>query len=195
MTYSSGYPEKFRIQHWCIWKCDLQNHSQQNGCDFVDHIFKCIFLKENCCLSIEMSLKFGPKGPLNWQYVTKGPADGLALNRCQPITWINKDLCQKQVSQAWISNCIPQNTVGCNYLSLPVIPASGTIVLKSATQASVCQIKNTNWFWAVTIAELNYSHEPDKTFYISDKYHNWFFQLHNSLKRMLPKLFVSVVSH
>ena len=33
---------------------------------------------------------------------------------------------QKQVSQAGISNCIPQYTVGCNYLSLPEIPASGT---------------------------------------------------------------------
>ena len=29
--------------------------------------------------------------------------------------------CQKQVSQAGISNCIPQNTVGCNYLSLPKV--------------------------------------------------------------------------
>ena len=37
--------------------------------------------------------------------------------------------CQKQVSQAGISNCIPHNTVGCNYLSLPEIPASGTEVL------------------------------------------------------------------
>ena len=36
---------------------------------------------------------------------------------------------QKQVSQAWISNCISQNTVGCNYLSLPEIPASGIKVL------------------------------------------------------------------
>ena len=26
--------------------------------------------------------------------------------------------CQKHVSQAWISNCIPQNTVGCNYWSM-----------------------------------------------------------------------------
>ena len=31
--------------------------------------------------------------------------------------------CQKPVSQAWISNCMPQNTVGCNYLSHE-IPAS-----------------------------------------------------------------------
>ena len=39
---------------------------------------------------------------------------------------------QKQVSQAGISNYIPQFTVGCNYLSLPEIPASGTKVLISA---------------------------------------------------------------
>ena len=32
---------------------------------------------------------------------------------------------QKHVSQAWINNCIPQNTVECNYLSLPEISASG----------------------------------------------------------------------
>ena len=37
--------------------------------------------------------------------------------------------CQKQVSQAGISNCIPQYSVGCNYLSLPEIPDSGTKVL------------------------------------------------------------------
>ena len=36
---------------------------------------------------------------------------------------------QKQVSQAGISNYIPQFTVGCNYLSLPEMPASGNKVL------------------------------------------------------------------
>ena len=36
---------------------------------------------------------------------------------------------QKQVSQAGISNCIPQYSVGCNYLLLPEIPASGDKVL------------------------------------------------------------------
>ena len=36
---------------------------------------------------------------------------------------------QKPVSQAGISNCIPQLSVGCNYLSLHEIPASGTKVL------------------------------------------------------------------
>ena len=43
--------------------------------------------------------------------------------------------CQKQVSQAGISNCILQFTVGCNYLSLPEIPASGAKILLSCTGA------------------------------------------------------------
>ena len=40
---------------------------------------------------------------------------------------------QKQISQAGISTYIPQLTVGCNYLSLPEIPASGNKVLKYPT--------------------------------------------------------------
>ena len=38
--------------------------------------------------------------------------------------------CQKQVSQAWISNYMPQWTVECNYLFLPDIPFSDNKVLK-----------------------------------------------------------------
>ena len=38
---------------------------------------------------------------------------------------------QKLVTQAWISNCTPQYSVGCNYLSMPNIPASSAKVLKS----------------------------------------------------------------
>ena len=45
--------------------------------------------------------------------------------------------CQKQISQAWISNYIPQNTVGCNNLSMPEKPASGNKVLNSSR--NVCQ--------------------------------------------------------
>ena len=39
--------------------------------------------------------------------------------------------CQKQVSQAEVSNCIPHYSAGFNYLSLPKIPASGTKALIS----------------------------------------------------------------
>ena len=46
--------------------------------------------------------------------------------------WVNNIwglCCQKHISQAGISNYIPRLTVGCNYLSLPEIPASGNNVL------------------------------------------------------------------
>ena len=49
------------------------------------------------------------------------------------MTW--ELCCQKQVSQAGISNYIPQFIVGCNYLSLPEIPASGNKFLTLRIQA------------------------------------------------------------
>ena len=38
---------------------------RQNGRHFTDNIFKCIFLNENVWISINISLKFVPKGPIN----------------------------------------------------------------------------------------------------------------------------------
>ena len=38
---------------------------RQNGRRFVDHTFKPIFLNENVRISINISLKFVPKGPIN----------------------------------------------------------------------------------------------------------------------------------
>ena len=37
----------------------------QNGCDFADDIFKCIPVNENVQMSIESSLKFVSKGPID----------------------------------------------------------------------------------------------------------------------------------
>ena len=31
---------------------------RQNGCHFPDHIFKVIFLNENCCILVQIPLKF-----------------------------------------------------------------------------------------------------------------------------------------
>ena len=47
-----------------------------------------------------------------------------------------RSVCQKQVSQAGISNYIPQYTVGCYYLSLPEKPTSGNKVLNLYTTLS-----------------------------------------------------------
>ena len=38
---------------------------RQNGGRFPDDIFKCIFLNENVWISIKISLKFVPRGPIN----------------------------------------------------------------------------------------------------------------------------------
>ena len=38
---------------------------KQNRCHFAEDIFKCIFLNENVLISIKISLKFIPKGPIN----------------------------------------------------------------------------------------------------------------------------------
>ena len=38
---------------------------RQNGRDFPDDIFKCIFVNENVGIPIKISLKFVPRGPIN----------------------------------------------------------------------------------------------------------------------------------
>ena len=39
---------------------------RHNGRHFADDIFKCIFLNENVWIPIQFSLKFVPKGPINY---------------------------------------------------------------------------------------------------------------------------------
>ena len=60
------------IHHLCIaqiWVARLQwvniLKMRQNGCHYTDNSFKCIFLNENVCISIKISLKLVPKGPIN----------------------------------------------------------------------------------------------------------------------------------
>ena len=58
--------ENHELTCWCI---DLQSintlRPRQNGRHFPDDIFKCIFLNENVWISINISLKFVPRGPIN----------------------------------------------------------------------------------------------------------------------------------
>ena len=47
-------------------KCDFNSlRPRQNRRHFADDVFKCNFLNENVWISIEISLKFVPKGPIN----------------------------------------------------------------------------------------------------------------------------------
>ena len=49
------------------WVDEIVNTSRlrQNGCDFIDDIFKCISVNENVQIFIKISLKFVPKGPID----------------------------------------------------------------------------------------------------------------------------------
>ena len=50
-------------QQMDVWFNTLR--PRQNGHRFTDDIFKCIFLNENICSSLKISLKFVPKVPVN----------------------------------------------------------------------------------------------------------------------------------
>ena len=52
---------------WLYWWSTLVNTlvPRQNGRHFADDIFKRIFFNENVWISIKISLKFVPKGPIN----------------------------------------------------------------------------------------------------------------------------------
>ena len=58
----------FSADHWEYFAEIFLNSSPlgQNCCQFTDNIFKCIFLNENVWISIMISLKFVPKGPINY---------------------------------------------------------------------------------------------------------------------------------
>ena len=48
------------------WITSTFNTLSQNYCHFTDDIFKCIVLNENVWISIKISLKFIPRGPINY---------------------------------------------------------------------------------------------------------------------------------
>ena len=51
------------ISKWCYFINTLR--PRQNGRYLADDTFKRIFFNENVSISIEISLKFVPKGPIN----------------------------------------------------------------------------------------------------------------------------------
>ena len=64
-TGSEGAPDP-TSSNWCPTEGDTYTlRPRQNGCHFADDTFKHIFLNENVRISIKISLKLVPKGPLN----------------------------------------------------------------------------------------------------------------------------------
>ena len=63
-AYSSGWIQL--IGPWVIWLQSEINilRPRQNGRQFTADIFKCIFFNENAWISIDISMKFVPKGQI-----------------------------------------------------------------------------------------------------------------------------------
>ena len=77
---------KFTSYGKTTWTLALNSSpSGQNGRQFADVIFSCIFINEKFCILIIISLKLVPKGPII------GLHNGLVPNRQQAIIWTNVD--------------------------------------------------------------------------------------------------------
>ena len=80
LLHLQGYYSRMRLEHVASTKSSFNKEPhqrdsthfnlntlrlKQNGRRFADDVFKCIFLNENVCILIKISLKFVPKGPIN----------------------------------------------------------------------------------------------------------------------------------
>ena len=78
---------------------------RQNGCQYPDDIFKCIYLNENIYISIKISLKFVPNGRINNIPALSAPmVHSLVTHLC--ITrpqWVNSNLMKSRFHRASIS--------------------------------------------------------------------------------------------
>ena len=92
--------------------------------DFIDSFKWYCLLSKNIILSKIMS---GTNFANNFQLIIQIGQNKVLC--CNPISDHMKVWLPKWVSRACISNYIPQYTVGCNYLYMPLIPASGNKVL------------------------------------------------------------------
>ena len=59
----------------------------QNGWHFSDDIFRCIFMNENICILIKISLKFVPKGPIDNSLALVYRQQAIIWNNADPIHW------------------------------------------------------------------------------------------------------------
>ena len=67
------------------WSININSSApEQNGRHFADDIFRWIFMNENFCILIKNLIEFCSYES-NWQYLSIGWDNGLALNRRQAI--------------------------------------------------------------------------------------------------------------
>ena len=107
--------------------------SRQNGCHFPDEIFKNIFLNENVSVSIKISPKFVPKGPINnipalvqvmaWHRPGDKPLPEPMLVSLLTHKCVTRPQWVKM--KTWISNYMPQYYERCTCSNSPCLNISG----------------------------------------------------------------------
>ena len=69
----------------------------QNGHHFADELIKWDFINENCCTYFDSNFTEVCSWGSNWQKVSTGSGNGLALNRWQAIIWTNVDPVRRHI--------------------------------------------------------------------------------------------------
>ena len=77
-------PQRTCVQYFFIHEFSILStwRPELKGCHFADDIFKYIFLTENVCILIDISLKFFLRVKLHWQ-ISIGLGNNLVPNRQQ----------------------------------------------------------------------------------------------------------------
>ena len=107
------------------WKCFMQYWSFMRGCSFTDGFSRKgpIMRGFGVVFVASLSKLLNRQSSYRWFEMTcNGERNCVMSANHQPINMIWRVWRQKQVFQTWISNRIPQNIVGRNYLSMPVMP-------------------------------------------------------------------------
>ena len=118
---------------------------RQNGCHFADNIFKCIFLNEIIWISIKLSLKFVPEGPMNyipalvqimaWCWLDDKPSsESMLVNLLMHICatwpqWVNN--CSVRINQLILRSLLQQMLLlSHNFLTIQCLDCTGLFMAR-----------------------------------------------------------------
>ena len=93
MTFPAALPWSMCVFHWRVFHVEYYSSNtnsmpRRHRQHFADDIFKRILFNENVWISIKISPRFVPNGPIN-KYSIIGSDNGLAPSRRQAIIWTN----------------------------------------------------------------------------------------------------------
>ena len=123
----------------------------QNGRHFPDSIFKCIFLNENIWISIYISLKFVPKGPIKnipalvWKMAWPRPGDK-PLSESVKV-WLPIHICVTPPKLIHYNDVI-MGAIASQITSLTIVYStvySGTDQRKHQRSASLAFVRGIHW--------------------------------------------------